>query len=80
MLRWLFRLLLGCSHDWKLVVECELPSRGEVLGKLGISVSSVLNASFRDTNSAAMEFSKKGIVSVLTCAKCGSIATKTFTN
>ena len=78
MIRWLLRFLLGCAHDWKLAVERELPSKAEELTKAQVSVASVINKCY--ASDFAGKLAEKRIVAVLTCAKCGSIATRQFTN
>jgi len=80
MIRWLLRILLGCSHDWKLVVERELPTKADELIKAQVSVASVINAAIFGREDLAMKLAEKRIVAVLTCAKCGGIATREFTN
>mgnify|MGYP001602321456 CR=1 FL=1 len=80
MIRWLLRLLLGCSHDWKLVVEREMPSIAEGLIKANVSVAGVLNSAMFDIPGEAGRIAAKKIVAVLTCHKCGGIATREFAN
>ena len=49
MIRWLLKLL-GYSHDWKVSIERELPSRAEELIKSNVSVVLVLNADLYSTD------------------------------
>lgn len=72
MIRWMFRLLLGCAHAWKLVAERDFPSRADELVRLGL----VGNVYATEISTLA----KKKYVCVLACDKCGGVWTRSFTS
>lgn len=66
MLLWLFRLLVGCKHEWKVIDKTDMPSGVEQLAAVGQTLS-------RMSGGEGIRMFAKQSTTVLTCSNCGTM-------